>query len=94
LASFRCVCTGGVSNVWLHLPPPPPPPQATQVSPWVVTLEALQPFRCAANSQDPPVLPYLQESDRHTWDVQLTAGIIPAGSQRETTVTRSNLKHL
>ena len=35
---------------------------ATSVSPWVVTLEALAPFRCPADarpSSDPPLLPYL-----------------------------------
>lgn len=68
--------------------------QATQVSPWIVTLDALEPFRCEANVQDPPVLPYLRETDRHTWDVALTAAIQPAGSDTATTVTRSNLKHL
>lgn len=70
------------------------PPQATQVSPWIVTLEALEPFRCPAVTQEPAVLPYLREADRHTWDVALTAGIVPAGSGVETTVTRTNLKHL
>jgi fumarylacetoacetase len=68
--------------------------QASQVSPWVVTLDALQPFRCAAEPQDPPVLPYLREGDRHTWDVAMTAAIKPAGSDTEATVTNSNLKHL
>jgi fumarylacetoacetase len=59
-----------------------------------VTLDALQPFRCDASPQDPPVLPYLREADRHTWDVALTAAIKPDGSEQETVVTRSNLKHL
>lgn len=69
--------------------------QATQVSPWIVTLDALEPFRCDAVSQEPPVLPYLTESHRHTWDVGLTAAIKPAGSDAsESVVTRSNLKHL
>ncbi len=68
--------------------------QATQVSPWLVTLDALEPFRCEAEPQDPPVLPYLQQPDRHTWDVSLTAGIVPAGSTTEAVVTRSNLRHL
>jgi fumarylacetoacetase len=68
--------------------------QATQVSPWIVTLDALEPFRCEANSQDPPVLPYLRETHRHTWDVALTAAIKPAEGDTETVVTRSNLKHM
>eukprot|EP00775_Hariotina_reticulata_P010267 gene10267-10426_t len=67
---------------------------ATQISPWIVSLEALEPFKCCATPQDPPVLPYLEETDRHTWDIQLSAGIIPAGTTHESNVTRSNLKHL
>lgn len=38
---------------------------ATTISPWVVTLEALAPFRCEAFSrsqEDPPLLPYLFSS--------------------------------
>lgn len=75
-------------------PPSLPASQATQVSPWIVTLDALEPFRCEAGSQEPAVLPYLQETHRHTWDVALTAAIKPAGSDTETVVTRSNLQHL
>jgi len=36
----------------------------TQLSPWIVTLDALEPFRCEAPLQEPGVLPYLQEADR------------------------------
>jgi fumarylacetoacetase len=35
---------------------------ATSVSPWVVTVEALAPFRVPAPAHDVPVLPYLQEA--------------------------------
>jgi fumarylacetoacetase len=36
---------------------------ATSVSPWIVTLDALEPFRCATSTgaQDPPPLPYLAD---------------------------------
>ncbi|ABY35718.1 MAG TPA: fumarylacetoacetase [Chloroflexus aurantiacus] len=33
---------------------------ATSISPWVVPLAALEPFRCQGEPQDPPPLPYLQ----------------------------------
>lgn len=68
--------------------------QATQVSPWIVTTDALEPFKCEASQQEPQVLPYLKETNRHTWDIALTADITAAGSSAETTVTRTNLKHL
>jgi fumarylacetoacetase len=45
---------------------------ATTISPWVVTLDALEPFRVPAPSQEPPPLPYLEESDRRGYDVALT----------------------
>lgn len=43
----------------------------TSVSPWVVTLEALEPFRVQGQAQDPPVLPYLQTSRPGAYDLEL-----------------------
>merc|ERR1712115_656668 len=34
---------------------------ATTISPWIVTMEALKPFRCSAEVQDPKPLPYLRD---------------------------------
>ena len=64
------------------------------MSPWVVTLDALEPFKCAAPQQQPPVLPYLHEAQRQTYDVQLSVHITPAGHTRRCTVVRSNLNYL
>ena len=44
---------------------------ATSVSPWVVTLEALAPFRCAAPTQDPAPLAYLRSSGLAGFDIHL-----------------------
>ena len=44
---------------------------ATSISPWLVPLEALEPFRVPAPAQDPPPLPYLQESERRGIDLAL-----------------------
>jgi fumarylacetoacetase len=44
---------------------------ATSVSPWVVALDALEPARVPAPVQDPPVLDYLAEADRFTYDIRL-----------------------
>ena len=44
---------------------------ATSISPWVVPLEALDPFRVAAPTQEPQPLPYLQESNRRGLDLSL-----------------------
>ncbi len=67
---------------------------ATTLSPWVVTLEALEPFRCAPPIQDPAPLPYLLAKDDFTYDVPLEARLRPARSADETVISRSNLRHL
>jgi len=38
---------------------------ASSISPWVVTMEALEPFKVSGPEQDPPVLPYLELSLIH-----------------------------
>src|SRR5690606_23436462 len=42
---------------------------ATSVSPWIVTLDALAPFRTEGPPQDPEPLPYLRHSGRATFDI-------------------------
>ncbi|KAK9802649.1 hypothetical protein WJX73_000328 [Symbiochloris irregularis] len=70
---------------------------ATSISPWVVTFDALQPFRCEAPGQEatsPQVQAYLQEPDRHSFNIQLSVEITPLGNTTPTVITRSNFKHL
>ncbi len=64
----------------------------SSMSPWVVTLDALEPFRIASPVQDPPVLPYLQQEGPHHFDIALKASIATADG--ETVICRSNFKHL
>src|SRR5690606_4044320 len=66
---------------------------ASSISPWVVTLEALEPFRCPGPVQNPEVLPHLQSSGDNNYDIHLEVGISPEGSS-ESTVCRSNFKHM
>ncbi|MBL8822740.1 MAG: fumarylacetoacetase [Planctomycetia bacterium] len=42
---------------------------ATSVSPWMITLEALEPFRTEASAHDVPVLPYLKEPSQGAFDI-------------------------
>jgi len=44
---------------------------ATSVSPWIVPLDALQPFRIAGPEQDPRPLPYLQTAESWNFDIKL-----------------------
>lgn len=52
---------------------------ATSVSPWVVTLDALEPFRVAGPRQDPPVLPYLQFEGDWAYDLNLEVWLAGEG---------------
>lgn len=65
----------------------------SSISPWVVTLDALEPFRVNGPKQDPKPLPYLQFTGAKNYDINLEVGITPEG-QEETVVCRSNFKHM
>ena len=63
------------------------------VSPWIVTLDALEPFRVAGPTQEPEVLPYLKTKKAHNYDISLDVFIEPEG-QKEHQVCHSNYKHM
>jgi fumarylacetoacetase len=66
---------------------------ASTISPWIVTLDALEPFRTSGPLQDPPVLPYLRYSGEKNFDIILEALIQPDKGE-ETVLCRSNAKYL
>ena len=66
---------------------------ASSISPWIVTLEALEPFKVAGPKQEPDVLPYLQTDRNNNYDVNLEVGITPQGGD-EQIVCRSNFKYM
>lgn len=63
------------------------------ISPWVVTLEALEPFRIAGPVQEPKVLPYLEYNGNKNYDINLEVSIKPKNSE-ETVVSKSNFKYM
>lgn len=65
----------------------------SSVSPWVVTLEALEPFRVQGPVQEPKVLPYLEYSGAKNYDIQLDVFIQPENGQ-ENKVCHSNFKYM
>lgn len=66
---------------------------ASHISPWIVTLDALEPFRVSGPVQDPKVFPYLEYSgDKHV-DINLEVSITPENSS-ETPLSRSNYKFM
>ncbi|WP_136667161.1 fumarylacetoacetase [Flavobacterium sp. H122] len=66
---------------------------ASSISPWIVTMDALEPFRCASPKQDPTPLPYLQQKGDHAFDVNLQVGIAPENGE-ETIISNTNLKYM
>lgn len=66
---------------------------ASSISPWIVTLDALDPFRVAGPEQEPKVLPYLEYEGEKNYDINLEVGITPDGGD-ETTVCHSNFKYM
>ncbi|MGE4346191.1 MAG: fumarylacetoacetase [Flavobacteriaceae bacterium] len=67
---------------------------ASSISPWIVTLDALEPFRCESPKQeDPKPLPYLQQTGNHTFDINLEVSIKPENGE-ETSISKSNFKYM
>ena len=61
----------------------------SSVAPWVVTLDALEPFRISGPTQEPVPLPYLQQLGSHNFDVQLEVALTPENGTA-TTISRTN----
>lgn len=66
---------------------------ASSISPWIVTLDALEPFRTESPKQDPEVLDYLKVTGKRSFDINLQVAIQPENGE-ETMVCNSNHKHL
>jgi fumarylacetoacetase len=67
---------------------------ATSISPWLVTLDALEPFRCAGIPQDPEPLPHLQQHGLGHYNIQLEVSIKTLAMDEPEVICRSNSKHL
>ncbi|MEE2710659.1 MAG: fumarylacetoacetase [Gemmatimonadota bacterium] len=67
---------------------------ATSISPWVVPADALEPFRCAVPSQDPPPLDYLDYDGDRAYDIQLEVSLQSDTMDAPITIARSNFKHM
>ncbi|UKN03005.1 fumarylacetoacetase [Paracrocinitomix mangrovi] len=66
---------------------------ASSISPWIVTLDALEQFRLEGPKQEPKVFPYLEyEGNKHI-DIKLEVSLTPDGGS-ENTICKSNYKHM
>ncbi|SDR78632.1 fumarylacetoacetase [Maribacter dokdonensis] len=66
---------------------------ASSMSPWIVTLEALEPFKVQGPKQEPAVLSYLQYEGAKNYDIQLEVGMSSKSSE-ETIISCSNFKYM
>ncbi|WP_448606673.1 fumarylacetoacetase [Paenimyroides ceti] len=67
---------------------------ASSISCWIVTMDALEPFRCESpNQEDPKPLPYLQQNGKHAFDINLQVAITPDNGT-ENIICNSNLKYM
>jgi len=67
---------------------------ATSISPWIVTMDALEPFRSEGPRQDPPPLPYLRTKGPQGFDITLDVLIKTEKMNEPYRICRSNLKHV
>ncbi|MEM6378113.1 MAG: fumarylacetoacetase [Bacteroidota bacterium] len=66
---------------------------ASSLSPWIITMEALEEFRVAGPEQSPKVLPYLEYQGLQNYDIQLEVGIQPRDSD-EQIICQTNFKYM
>ncbi len=67
----------------------------TSISPWVVTMDALEPFRCSGPAQDPPPLEYLTSNDEaQALDINLEVSLQIDDADKSDVICRSNFKYL
>ncbi len=66
---------------------------ASSISPWIVTMDALEAFRVKGPKQEPTPLPYLQQKGKHAYDINLEVYIEPENAAA-TLVSKSNFKYM
>ncbi|MGJ5814299.1 fumarylacetoacetase [Paludibaculum fermentans] len=66
----------------------------TSISPWVVTLDALQPFRVDGPAQQPAPLPHLHTPEPRNYDMHFEVWLQPASAARATRIARTNFRHM
>lgn len=67
---------------------------ATSISPWIVTREALEPFRLQGPEQDPAPLNYLRQDKPQNYSVALDVALRAAGANAATSISRTNFKYM
>ena len=67
---------------------------ASAISPWIITLEALEPFKVQGPKQEPKPLSYLQEKVANSYDIHLSVEIQTAKSAQTDVICQTNFKYM
>ena len=67
---------------------------ATSISPWIVTLDALEPFRIPGPEQSPEPLPYLEIDEDCAYDINLEVFLQGEKMNQPEKISTSNYRHL
>lgn len=83
-------------QAWEYVPLGPFQAKAfgTSISPWIVTREALEPFRVKGPVQDPAPLAYLQQKHAQNYDLRLEVDLKTENMQKSAAITRTNFKYM
>ncbi len=83
-------------QAWEYVPLGPFQAKAfgTSISPWIVTREALEPFRVHGPAQEPTPLPYLQQAGANNYDMQLAVDLRTETMQKPAGICRTNFKYM
>ena len=65
----------------------------SSMSPWIVTLDALEQFKVPGEKQSPEVLDYLKFKGNKNYDINLEV-LIKSENSKPTTVSKSNFKYM
>lgn len=66
----------------------------TSISPWIVTMEALEPFRVTSPEQQPEPLSYLQQGAAHAFNIELEVRLQAEEDTLSTTICRTNFRYM
>ena len=68
---------------------------ASSISPWIVTMEALEPFKTSSPVQEPKPLAYLHEDhSNNSYDINLSVEIQAEGSKKADVISQTNFKYM
>jgi len=67
---------------------------ATTISPWVITMQALEQFKTDNSEQIPPPLKYLQHDAKYNFDIRLNASVRYPGSPHNHSICDTNYKYM